>query len=96
MAEEGGGQFLGGDAAAVVRHPDQAHAAPLDLHHHRRGAGVDGVFHQLLDHAGRALHHLAGGDQIRHMGVELLNMRHLASPFREEPVTSASPPEWEW
>ena len=31
--------------------------------------GVNGVLHQLLDHAGGALHHFAGGDQIRHMGV---------------------------
>ena len=45
---------------------------PLDLHRHGGGPGVNGVFHQLLHDAGRALHHLAGGDQIRHMGVELM------------------------
>ena len=96
MAQESGGQLPGSDTAAVVRDPDEAHAAPLDLHHHCRGAGVNGVFHQFLDHAGRALHHLAGGDQVRHMGFELLNVRHAASPFREGSVTSASPPGWEW
>ena len=83
MAQESGGQLPGSDTAAVVRDPDEAHAAPLDLHHHCRGAGVNGVFHQFLDHAGRALHHLAGGDQVRHMRFELLNVRHAASPFRE-------------
>ena len=29
-----------------------------------RGPGVDGVLHQLLDHAGRPLDHLAGGDLV--------------------------------
>ncbi|CDC72803.1 putative uncharacterized protein [Oscillibacter sp. CAG:155] len=93
VAEEGGGQLLGGDAAAVVRHADQPHAASLDLHHHRSGTSVDGVFHQLLDHAGGALHHLAGGNQIRHMGFELLNVRHRLLPNlmvpRPQPLTAA-------
>ena len=69
MAQKGGGQLLRRDAAAVVRHPDKAHAAPLDLHHHGGGPGVDGVFHQLFHHAGRPFHHFAGGDEVRHMGI---------------------------
>ena len=69
VAEKGRGQLSGGDAAAVVRHPDDAHAAPLYLHHHGGGSGVDGVLHQFLHHAGRPLHHLAGGDQVGHMGL---------------------------
>ena len=28
-------------------------------------AGVDGVLHQFLDHAGRPLDHLAGGDAVK-------------------------------
>ena len=67
VAQKGGGQLLRRNAAAVVCHPDQAHAAPLDLHHNGGGSGVDGVFHQLLHNRGGALHHLAGGDQVGHM-----------------------------
>ena len=67
VAQKGSGQLLRRDAAAVVCHPDQAHAAPLDLHHDGGGSGVDGVFHQLLYNGGGALHHLAGGDQVGHM-----------------------------
>ena len=67
MAQKRGGQLLRRDTAAVVRHPDQAHAAPLDLHHNGGGTGVNGVFHQLLDHGSRALDHLAGGDEIGDM-----------------------------
>ncbi len=33
------------------------------------GPGVDGVFHQLLGHAGGPLHHLAGGDQVGNVGI---------------------------
>ena len=77
VAQKGGGQLLGGDAAAVVGDPDEAHAAPLELHHHGGAVGVNGVFHQLLDHAGRPLHHLSGGDQVGHVGIQLLNMGHM-------------------
>ena len=68
VAQKGGGQLLRRDAAAVVRHPDQAHAAPLDLHHDGGGSGVDGIFHQLLHNGGRPLHHLACGDEVGYMG----------------------------
>ena len=81
VAQKGRGELSRGDAAAVVRHPDEAHAAPLDLHHHGGAARVDGVFHQLLDHAGRPLHHLASGDQLGDMAVQLLNVRHTLPPI---------------
>ena len=78
VAEEGGRQLLRRDAAAVVGDTDEGHAAVLDLHHQGGRARVDGVLHQLLDHAGGPLHHLAGGDQVRHVGGQLLNMGHSA------------------
>ena len=78
VAEEGGGQLLRRDAAAVVGDTDEGHAAVLDLHHQGGRARVNGVLHQLLDHAGGPLHHLAGGDQVRHVGGQLLNMGHNA------------------
>ena len=68
VAEKGGGQLARSNAAAVVRHPDEAHAAPLDLHHNGGSPGVDGIFHQLLHNGGRPLHHLACGDEVGYMG----------------------------
>ena len=66
----GGGLRLGGgDAAAVVGNPDEAHAAVLDLHGQGVRPGVDSVLHELLDHRRGPLHHLAGGDQIGHVGI---------------------------
>ena len=50
--------------------------APEELHRHGAGPRVYGVLHQLLDHAGGALHHLAGGDEVRQMRGKLLNMGH--------------------
>jgi hypothetical protein len=55
-------QVVGRDAAAVVGDADQAHAAFFELHVDLRGAGVEAVFQQFLEHRGRALHHLAGRD----------------------------------
>ena len=79
VAQEGGGQLLGGDAAAVIADADQAHAAAPQFHGHGGGPGVDGVFQQFLDHAGGPFHHLAGGDHIRQVGRKLLNQRHRRS-----------------
>ena len=53
----------------ALSHPEEGHPAVADLHRHSGSPGVDGVLHQLLGHAGRPLHHLAGGDQVGHMGV---------------------------
>ena len=69
VAEEGGLRLGGGDAAAVVGNPDEAHAAVLDLHSQGVRPGVDSVLHELLDHRRGPLHHLAGGDQIGHVGI---------------------------
>ena len=68
VAQEGHARVLGRHAAAVVRHAQIGHAAVPQLHGHVPGAGVKGVFHQLLHHGGGSLHHLARGDEIRHVG----------------------------
>ena len=62
MARQGQRQVVGGNAAAVIGDTDQAYAAFFELHVDLRGAGVEAVFQQFLEHRGRALHHLAGGD----------------------------------
>ena len=55
-------------AAAVIGDPEEGHAAVPDLHGDLGGSGIHGVFQQLLDHGGRTLHHLAGGDEVGNMG----------------------------
>ena len=54
-------------AGAIVGDADARLAATVALDGDRRGAGVDGVVGQLLDHRGRPLHHLAGGDLVDHL-----------------------------
>ena len=84
----GGAQLAGGvaqkrrrellrrNAAAVIADAKIGQTAALKFRHNGACAGVNGVFQQFLCHAGRAFHHLAGGDQVRHMGAELLDLRH--------------------
>ena len=69
VAEKGGLYLAGGDAPAVVGDPEEGHPPVGDLHGDLGGPGVDGVLHQLLGHGGGPLHHLAGGDQVGHMGI---------------------------
>ena len=65
QAQEG---LLRGHAPAVVHHP-QAPAPPLlDLHHQGPGPGVQGVFHQFLDHRGGTQDDLPRGNLGRHLG----------------------------
>ncbi|MPM89774.1 hypothetical protein SDC9_136886 [bioreactor metagenome] len=88
MAQEGGFHILRSDAAAVVGNADERHAAVLQLHRHSGGAGVGGVFKQLLNHRGRALYHLAGGDEVGHMGVQGKNFWHGVPPFNQRSLRS--------
>ena len=68
MTEKGRLRVVGAHAAAVIGDAQEGHAAVLNLHGNVSGSGVHGVFQQFLDDAGRTLHHLAGGDEIGHMG----------------------------
>ena len=83
VPQEGGLGVLTAHAAAVVRDPQQGHAAVLKLYGDGFGAGVDGVLHQLLDHGGGTFHDLAGGDQVRQMGVKLDDLRHEKASLLE-------------
>ena len=58
-------------AAAVVGDADPPPAAAVGEDVDPAGAGVDGVLHQLLDHARRALDHFAGGDAVDDLFGEL-------------------------
>ena len=76
VAGEGQRQIVASDAAAVVDDADQLDAALLDVDVDARAAGIDGVFEQFLDDAGRPFDDLAGGD-LGDDGIgKLLNSRH--------------------
>jgi hypothetical protein len=62
--------------AAVVGHQDAGQAAAMGLDLDPRRAGVDGVVDQLLDGAGRALDHLAGGDAVDGLGRQAADGHH--------------------
>ena len=81
VAQKGSRQLVGSNAAAVIGDAQIGHTAALQLYHDGGRTGIDGVFQQLFHHAGRALHHLTGGDQIRHMAIQTLNMGHKRPPL---------------
>jgi hypothetical protein len=62
VAHQRDGQFVGGDAAAVVGDDDASHAAFLEPDTQLRGAGVECVLEQFLDDRRGPFHHFTGGD----------------------------------
>ncbi len=64
MPRHGQRQFVRGDAAPVVADADQPDAALLELDIHARGAGVECVFDQFLDHRCGPLDDFAGSDLV--------------------------------
>ena len=54
-------------AAAVVGHLDPRRAAAAERDRDPRRAGVDRIFDQLLQRAGRSFHHFTGGDAVDQM-----------------------------
>ena len=82
MAQKCRRHVLARNAAAIVRHTDIRHAAAADFHRDNRRAGVNGIFHKLLNDGRRALHHLTGSDQLRDLLFQNVNFRHfLHLPF---------------
>ena len=49
-------------AHAVIRQPNQAAAAGLDIQAKLRGSGVERIFEQLFDDAGGPFDHFSGSD----------------------------------
>jgi hypothetical protein len=52
--------------------------ARLDLDADAAGAGVQGVLQQFLDHRGRPVHHLAGGDLVGNLVGKYADAAHTA------------------
>ena len=61
---------------AVVRHAQEARAARQDFDFDLRGAGVDGIFDELLDDGGRALDDFAGSNLVDRAVVEHMDTAH--------------------
>ena len=73
VAGECQGQLRCADPAPVIAHPNEAHAAALDVDLDSRGARIEGVLNQLLDDRGRPLDDLAGGDLVNELAGKHAN-----------------------
>ena len=69
-------RVLRAHADAVVLDPDEPLAAVLDGDGDARRLGVDGVLDQLLDHRGRPLDDLTGGDLVGQIVGQLADAAH--------------------
>ena len=65
------------DAATVVAHPQQLLAALLDIDINARGAGVETVLKQFLEHRSGAFHHLARGYLVGQARTQSIDAVHL-------------------
>ena len=63
-------------ASSGVSNPQEGHTAVPDLYGDLGSTGIYGIFQQFLDNAGRAFHHLTGGDQIGDMLRKLNDLGH--------------------
>ena len=77
MAAQRQPRLVAAHAAAVVDDADQPPPAALDLDLDAPRAGVERVLDQLLDHRGRPLDHLAGGDLVDHVVRQDLDRARL-------------------
>ncbi len=55
-------QLAGGNATAVIAHPNGTNTTVIERHMNLRRSSVDRVLHEFFDDRCRALDHLAGGD----------------------------------
>ena len=69
-------EVVGGHAVPVIDHLDAVDAAALEADRDAGGAGVERVLDQFLDHGGRPLDHLAGGDAVDQAFREQADSRH--------------------
>ena len=67
------GKLVSRQTMAIIGHEDAGEATAVGLDLYVPGASVEGVLHQFLDRAGRALHHLAGGDAVDQFGREAMD-----------------------
>ncbi len=76
VALEGQHGVVAHHAATVIGDLDELLAAGFDVHTDAPRARIQRVLQQLLDHRGRALHHLAGGDLVGYIFGENVDAAH--------------------
>jgi hypothetical protein len=86
QAEQG---VVAAHAHSVIGHADEAASAGLDFDGQAGGLGVEGIFHQFFDHAGRAFDDFAGGDLVGHLLGQQTDAVHLPSGKALEDFGSA-------
>jgi len=86
VALEGEQRVVARQAAAVVLHAQERPPTVAKFHLDPRGAGVEGVFDQLLHHRGRPLDHLAGGDLVGDPVGQDADFRHAVKLSRATPA----------
>jgi hypothetical protein len=75
-------ELVGAHAAAVVADPDEAAPAVGEHDVDAPCPGIERVLGQLLDHACRALDHLAGGDAVDRPFWQAPDAHHMVSSTR--------------
>jgi hypothetical protein len=73
VARQGQRQVIGGDALAIVQHPQELDPTLLQVDLDALRPGVQAILDQLLGHRGRTLDHLPGSDlidQVRRQGQD--------------------------
>ncbi len=73
------------NTAPIVRDPDKGYPAILNLHRDSISPRVNGVFHQLLHHTGRPLHHLTRSNLIYRLMIQNIDLSHISPFFRLSP-----------
>ncbi len=76
MAFEGQQRIVAHHAAAVIGDAYELAPAALDRDHDPGRAGIERILQQLLDHRGRPVDDLAGGDLIGHLVGEYVDAAH--------------------
>ena len=71
-------RVVGIHSGAVVGDADQPRTGPFDLDADVGGSGVDGVFHQFLDHRCGAFDHLPGRDPVAELFIHHFDLAHGA------------------
>src|SRR5262249_30754488 len=86
VAFEGEHGVVAHHAAAIVGEVDELAAAAFHLHAHAMRAGVERVLEQLLDDAGRPLHHFARGDLVGDVLAQYVDAAHACRDYHSYAV----------
>ncbi len=77
-------------SAAIVTYADQLGPATLHVHLNPRGAGIERVLQDFLDHRRRALNHLACGNLVGQPGIQQMYLGHVGRRLARLRVVSFS------